>query len=583
MTDAQNEVHAIAAIYYTICNHHIDKRNRIVNYVANYGQRLAQKTRDSLLVRYTNRRNVANQRLLTSTFIDKPVEKLCGKQPVGPGICPTEVPGRQRNLGVPQEMERMEGYEKGARMLTTDKPVEKLCGKQPAGKGIHPTEDPGRQRNLAVAQEMERIESSEKGARMLTTLPLAMMGTAKQPVVRRKVKHTENSNQHKLPMGNKTFQAIGGTQENLAAVQEGTRKAHPVKLTKNSDQQKLPMGNERIQSTGHTQENLGAAQEGTRKTHPAKDTGNSNQQKLPMGNETFKATGETQENLAAAQEGARKAHSEREIEGHTLKQGMGAGKPNKTISQRTTVLIEPLHNKKVNNKRKLSLPDESVSDGEQEATDINEGPGEININKEQDIISIDEEPEEMEEHENETMEEERMEKREVMAADNLEQPKFDQPRLSQRKRQKIEIPKHLFTIMSTKLRENQPDKDSDEIESIPADNRKDKTKAAKIYGHVPEKLKARCRIPLDITDTQRSLFESKTRRRSNGQYKCLLCGYDNFIKQYEAMRHVRVKHYDIPLYMCAFGNCHVSSSNTKSLGTHTVFSHFSNVFKNVKI
>ena len=343
------------------------------------------------------------------------------------------------------------------------------------------------------------------------------------------------------------------------------------------------MGNERIQSTGHTQENLGAAQEGTRKTHPAKDTGNSNQQKLPMGNETFKATGETQENLAAAKEGARKAHSEREIEGHTLKQGMGAGKPNKTISQRTTVLIEPLHNKKVNNKRKLSLPDESVSDGEQEATDINEGPGEININKEQDIISIDEEPEEMEEHENEAMEEEPMEKQEVMAADNLEQPKFDQPRLSQRKRQKIEIPKHLFTIMSTKLRENQPDKDSDEIESIPADNRKDKTKAAKIYGHVPEKLKARCRITLDITDRQRSLFESKTKRRSNGQYKCLLCGYDNFIKQYEAMRHVRVKHYDIPLYMCAFGNCHVSSSNTKSLGTHTVFSHFSNVFKNVKI
>ena len=45
-----------------------------------------------------------------------------------------------------------------------------------------------------------------------------------------------------------------------------------------------------------------------------------------MGNETFKATGKTEENLAAAQEGARKAHSEREIEGHTLKQGMGARK-----------------------------------------------------------------------------------------------------------------------------------------------------------------------------------------------------------------------------------------------------------------
>ena len=77
MVDVQNEVHAIAAIHYTICNQHIEHRNRCINYVSHYGQTIAQNTWENLLHSYTKRRNyqITRGKLLTSAkpcFLNKP-------------------------------------------------------------------------------------------------------------------------------------------------------------------------------------------------------------------------------------------------------------------------------------------------------------------------------------------------------------------------------------------------------------------------------------------------------------------------------------------------------------------------------
>ena len=136
MVDVQNEVHAIAAIHYTICNQHIEHRNRCINYVSHYGQTIAQNTRENLLHSYTKHRNyqIARGKLLTSAkpcFLNKPSLEngLAGD------------PQKKRNIEAAQQ--RKAGLEK-------QKSVESV-----GHQGAH-------SRNQGTVQERERSQRSSK-------------------------------------------------------------------------------------------------------------------------------------------------------------------------------------------------------------------------------------------------------------------------------------------------------------------------------------------------------------------------------------------------------------------------------------
>ena len=83
MADAQNEVQSMAALWYAICNQEKEKRARIINKLATYGQKLAHRTRKNTILSYTRRHRVRAHRkgLLTTratpAFIIDDIEDLC--------------------------------------------------------------------------------------------------------------------------------------------------------------------------------------------------------------------------------------------------------------------------------------------------------------------------------------------------------------------------------------------------------------------------------------------------------------------------------------------------------------------------
>ena len=53
MADAQNEVQSMASLWYAICNQEKEKRARVINKLAKYGQKLAHRTRTNTVLAYT--------------------------------------------------------------------------------------------------------------------------------------------------------------------------------------------------------------------------------------------------------------------------------------------------------------------------------------------------------------------------------------------------------------------------------------------------------------------------------------------------------------------------------------------------
>ena len=89
MTKAQNSVHSIAALFYAICNQEKEKRNRLLNNIAKYGQKIAHETRNKALVLYNKTRKAQrqNNRIITSprgALLQMSTDELCGKGNVGP-------------------------------------------------------------------------------------------------------------------------------------------------------------------------------------------------------------------------------------------------------------------------------------------------------------------------------------------------------------------------------------------------------------------------------------------------------------------------------------------------------------------
>ena len=156
------------------------------------------------------------------------------------------------------------------------------------------------------------------------------------------------------------------------------------------------------------------------------------------------------------------------------------------------------------------------------------------------------------------------------------------------KRQKnsacVDIPTHLLTIMAQKLKENKTIKTTGGYEKLECGIPKAVTMKAKtIYDSLPDKLKKLLQTPVHITSEEELKFQQETEQQGNGKFKCLTCDLRDIRKQYEAIRHVKTQHHKIPLYICGYGNCSVASNSTKSLGAHTIFTHFYNLFKNIEI
>ena len=145
------------------------------------------------------------------------------------------------------------------------------------------------------------------------------------------------------------------------------------------------------------------------------------------------------------------------------------------------------------------------------------------------------------------------------------------------------IDKHLIKAMSVKLQENmrkKPDEDYQQITMIK--NAYERKKASLIYKSLPESVKKMCRSNLDITDEEKNTLETEIEKQADGSGKCKICK-KKFCKSYETMRHVRSAHHHTPQYICAYKDCMVSSNSILSLGLHTIYHHFSNIFQKVHI
>ena len=145
------------------------------------------------------------------------------------------------------------------------------------------------------------------------------------------------------------------------------------------------------------------------------------------------------------------------------------------------------------------------------------------------------------------------------------------------------IEKHLIKVMSVKLQENlrkKPDEGYEQITMIK--NAYHRKKASFIYKSLPESVKKICRTNVDITDKEKKALEKEIQKQADGSAKCVICD-KSFCKSYETMRHVRSVHHHIPQYICAYGDCMVGSNSILSLGIHTVHHHFPNIFQKVHI
>ena len=149
----------------------------------------------------------------------------------------------------------------------------------------------------------------------------------------------------------------------------------------------------------------------------------------------------------------------------------------------------------------------------------------------------------------------------------------------------LEIPKHIFMIMATKLKAELVNKthfkpEKQEWKGTAAERKR----ISAIYKHIPENLKNLMCQNIELTDEERVLVEGKIAKEQNGKFKCLDCNEKSFVKKREAYRHVRIVHTDTSMmHICGYGKCAAANNNTTSLGIHTVNEHFAHLFNKIQM
>ena len=149
----------------------------------------------------------------------------------------------------------------------------------------------------------------------------------------------------------------------------------------------------------------------------------------------------------------------------------------------------------------------------------------------------------------------------------------------------IQIPKHLLTIITQKIKDKHVDKShcktqKQEWKGNPAERKR----IGVIYRHIPEALKTLMRQNIELPEQERVEVEEKMVRGTDGTYKCHDCNEKSFQKKREIYRHIRIVHNYTPLmYVCGYDKCTEAANNTTTLGIHTLYAHFRNLFEKITI
>ena len=151
---------------------------------------------------------------------------------------------------------------------------------------------------------------------------------------------------------------------------------------------------------------------------------------------------------------------------------------------------------------------------------------------------------------------------------------------------KIEIEKHILTIMAEKLKDKHVDKSHVQPEKLKKwkGTSEERKEMAIIYQSIPEKLKNLMRQNIELSDEEKVLVEGKIVKGTDGRFSCLDCKDKSFFKRREIYRHVRIVHSNASImHVCGYDHCKIATNNTTTLGIHTVYEHFKYLFKNIKI
>ena len=150
---------------------------------------------------------------------------------------------------------------------------------------------------------------------------------------------------------------------------------------------------------------------------------------------------------------------------------------------------------------------------------------------------------------------------------------------------KIEIDKHLLTLMAQKLQEYHVNKSLVKPKNQEwKGNTAERKRLSVIYRHIPENLKNLMRQNVELPEEERVQVEEKIVKGQDGSFKCPDCNEKSFQKRREIYQHIRLVHNYTPLmYVCGYSNCLEASNNTTSLGIHTINAHFAYLFKKMTI
>ena len=632
MTNAHTELQSIASLFYAICNQNKEKRARLLNKLSKYGQKLAHRTRCNTVLTYTKRRrsqlnkkSILTTRTTPSLIVEEMEDLCCRKKN------PTRLINRKKGTILISPQPQTGG--KANRIIQLNPIKERSPGATQGGERRACPEEASPRNAGTGSRNLEAITERER------SLGADIAGTDPGPRI------TRTKTPHPYPGANEGRDNLGSAQEKqrspeadqgnstnagtyLAGRDQGShRNPHKIEMQENEDDRNVKkqpiilLEQISTQKIKKQEEHLGKNETIPKECQPyireAKENTNDAEDSVVFAKEIEQLDADDKEvNSGKIMKKAKQPRTDNitkmkkqeeykklqwiKIE-HSTSKNNGKKRKRQNIiessseddewqpSEEDISTDDETYSEKSANKQKFSRTKQTHDNSEKHRFEAQHSTTKqkLSTKKQRNDNSekYDFEPQQSTSTQSTFLMDIQNQKPKKNKAKKSQKSREYAPPEKQKKREEVEIPKHIFTVMTQKLKEKKVDKshvkpEKEEWKGTAAERKR----IAVLYHHIPDNLKSLMRQNIELTDDEQLLVEGKMRKEANGRFKCLDCSERSFLKKRELYHHVRIIHSQASImHVCGYGDCNIANNNTTLLGVHTVHAHFAHLFKNINI
>ena len=604
MTKAQESVNSIAALFYAICNQEKEKRNRIINTVSKYGQKMAHATRNKALLLYNKRRKaqIANKKILMSPrggFLNISTENLCE-----PRLQKTKLIEALPLKKKTEDRRSKEG--KTGRKLNKTSTEENT---KTEDRRLKEGETGITLKKTSIAKKENRREKEESGkiARKVKTIPQSLKESHNDgSLVDRHVQHEEKeesgiSAEPEITASLKPLSNVDSTNE-----EEENEKTIPQSLKSHNDGSLVDrhiQHKEKEESGKSAEPEIPSSLKEDTENSADKDEEETTKMEKKITASLNKNQSKRKKTSTEYDSTSQSDYEEWKTDNNGDDEDYNTDKEEENSAQEeetTKKKIKASLNKKQRKRKKTSTEsdDSTLQSDDEELKPDNNGDDDdyeepssqkmkhskkqsskllaSRINNKEGTNKAEKYPPPVKQKKMD------VETRKEDTKEN-KQTKIDvETRKEDTKENKVSA--HLLKIILERLKSKHVNKRySETVETMqrrmcPADQKK----ITLVYGEAGGDMKTLLRQSIELTEEEKARAERRIRIDDEGKYVCMSCN-NIYSGRHEANRHSRMFHSTKPyLYVCGYGDCNVGSNNSTCISKHTL-SHFPDIIKQIKL